>query len=31
MKPLIDWLAHGRAFWPEWAQRRERQLENLEG
>jgi len=27
LRPLVDWLAHYRAFWPERAQRLERLLE----
>jgi hypothetical protein len=28
MKPLIDWIAHYRAFWTEHVDRLERLLEN---
>ena len=30
MKPLIDWIAHYRAFWPERFTRLERLLENMD-
>jgi DNA-binding transcriptional ArsR family regulator len=30
MKPLIDWIAHYRAFWTEHVDRLERLLENLD-
>ena len=30
MKPLLDWIAHYRAFWTEHAQRLERLLETLD-
>ena len=30
MKPLIDWIAHYRAFWPERVDRLERLLEQME-
>ena len=30
MKPLIDWIAHYRAFWPEHVQRLERLLEKMD-
>lgn len=29
MKPLIDWIAHYRAFWTDQAERLERLLENM--
>jgi DNA-binding transcriptional ArsR family regulator len=31
MKPLIDWIAHYRAFWTEHVGRLERLLEKMEG
>ena len=31
MKPLIDWIAHYRAFWTEHAGRLERLLEKMDG
>ena len=30
MKPLIDWIAHYRAFWPSAALRLERLLEKMD-
>lgn len=30
MKPLIDWIAHYRAFWPEHVDRLERLLEEMD-
>ena len=30
MKPLIDWIAHYRAFWTEHAERLERLLEKMD-
>ena len=30
MKPLIDWIAHYRAFWPEHVARLEQVLEGME-
>ena len=30
MKPLIDWIAHYRAFWPQRVDRLERLLEKME-
>jgi len=30
MKPLIDWIAHYRAFWTEHALRLERLLEKMD-
>jgi DNA-binding transcriptional ArsR family regulator len=30
MKPLIDWIAHYRAFWPERMKRLERLLEEMD-
>src|SRR6187401_1612193 len=30
MKPLIDWITHYRAFWPERVDRLEQLLENLD-
>lgn len=30
MRPLIDWIAHYRAFWAEHAERLERLLENMD-
>ena len=30
MKPLIDWIAHYRAFWPERVARLERLLEKMD-
>ena len=30
MKPLIDWIAHYRAFWTEHVDRLERLLENMD-
>ena len=30
MKPLIDWIAHYRAFWTEHVERLERLLENMD-
>ena len=30
MKPLIDWIAHYRAFWTEHAERLEKLLEKME-
>ena len=30
MKPLLDWIAHYRAFWPERVDRLERLLEKVE-
>src|SRR6188472_1515482 len=29
MKPLVDWIAHYRAFWTEHVERLERLLENM--
>ena len=31
MKPLIDWIAHYRAFWTEHVDRLERLLEKMDG
>jgi hypothetical protein len=31
MKPLIDWIAHYRAFWTEHVDRLERLLETMDG
>ena len=31
MRPLIDWIAHYRAFWPERVDRLESLLETLDG
>lgn len=31
MQPLIDWLTHYRAFWPERVSRLERLLERMDG
>ena len=31
MKPLIDWIAHYRAFWTEHVDRLERLLEEMDG
>jgi DNA-binding transcriptional ArsR family regulator len=31
MKPLIDWIAHYRAFWTEHVERLERLLEGMDG
>ena len=31
MKPLIDWIAHYRAFWPKHFERLERLLERMDG
>ena len=31
MKPLIDWIAHHRAFWTEHVGRLERLLEDMDG
>jgi DNA-binding transcriptional ArsR family regulator len=31
MKPLIDWIAHYRAFWPERVERLGRLLEKMDG
>lgn len=31
LKPLIDWIAHYRAFWTERAERLEHLLEDLDG
>jgi DNA-binding transcriptional ArsR family regulator len=30
MKPLIDWIAHYRAFWAEHVERLERLLEDMD-
>ena len=30
MKPLIDWIAHYRAFWPDRVRRLERLLDNMD-
>src|SRR5690242_19691282 len=30
MKPLIDWIAHYRAFWPEHVERLEKLLEKMD-
>ena len=30
MKPLIDWIAHYRAFWPARVERLEKLLENMD-
>ena len=30
MKPLIDWIAHYRAFWPKHVERLERLLEKMD-
>jgi DNA-binding transcriptional ArsR family regulator len=30
MKPLIDWIAHYRAFWPERVERLEKLLEKMD-
>ena len=31
IKPLVDWIAHYRAFWPKHVERLERLLERLDG
>ena len=31
MKPLFDWIAHYRAFWPEHVDRLDRLLEKMDG
>ncbi|MCG8461813.1 MAG: metalloregulator ArsR/SmtB family transcription factor [Holophagales bacterium] len=31
MKPLIDWITHYRAFWPEHVERLEQLLETMDG
>lgn len=31
MRPLIDWIAHYRAFWPEHVDRLDRLLERMDG